>query len=114
MSGSDLRIAQTGELCGELARRLAEAVDSGELDAISNEDLGRVFGAVIRMFASQAGEPPQPVSGNSGISATDGVIACTAILEAVGVEVFELSAWQALTDVGSLRRGRHGTVGFSR
>lgn len=98
----------TKELTGELVRRIDLALESTELEEVGDAEFGELFAAMVRLLAAkaQAGHIPVTSSGNSTFTSTDGVIACTAILETAGVEVFELSAWQALSNVGS-RRARY-------
>jgi hypothetical protein len=99
----------TEDLVSEILRRCDSAVETFALDEVSDDHVGLLFSATVRLIAAkaQAGAVPQLTAGNHTISATDGLIACTAILETIGVEVFELSAWQALTNVGSQRRSAH-------
>jgi hypothetical protein len=98
-------LSPTTMLVAEIKDRVEAALESGELDSFSDDDCGQLLTSMIRLLAAkaQAGETPSLAVGNHTFSATDGVIACTAILETVGVEVFELSAWQALGNVGSRR-----------
>jgi hypothetical protein len=93
-------------LVTQIIDRVDAALEDGDLDKISDEHCGQLLTSMIRLLAAkaQAGETPSLSLGNRTFSATDGVIACTAILETVGVEVFELSAWQALGNVGSRRK----------
>jgi hypothetical protein len=81
------------------------AIERQALSSINDQDLSRALVAAIRLFAAKAqeGQTPELVSGNHVISATDGAIFATAILEAVGIEVFELAAWQACSNIGSNR-----------
>jgi hypothetical protein len=106
LSMSDVADLPLTDIATEVAARFEKCVESGELDGISDEQLGLILGASIRLFAAKALDGRVPPIGHSNhkISATDAVVVCTAALETVGVEVFELSAWQALTDVGSRRR----------
>jgi hypothetical protein len=93
----------------QLSSLFADACDrnleAGLTDSIADADLSRALVSAIRLFAAkaQAGETPELVQGNHSLSATDGAIAATAILEAVGIEVFELATWQACSNVGSRR-----------
>jgi len=104
MSASDEK--PIGELLAECAGRCLALVEKYELDTIPSDEFGGLFATLVRVLAekAQSGSVPALTSGNRVITATDGAIACTAILEAAGIELFELSAWQALTDVGSRRR----------
>ena len=106
MSKSDLHVAD------DLAFRLAEicerCIDEGELSALSDAALSGALTALLRLLAARAqNELTIDLSaGNSRLSATDAVIASTAILESASIEVFELAAWQAMTSTGSAKRGR--------
>lgn len=103
MYSSDAASLSTGELAAELARRFAEATDPGAIHTIDDAHLGAVFASSIRLLAAKAqeGEVPVTFAGNNTLSATDAVIACTAILESVELAVFELAAWQAVSNLGS-------------
>ena len=106
MSRSDAAALSTCELASEMSRRFADAADGGHADDVPDGEIGRVFVEAARLLAARAqqGKVPPLVSGNSRLSATDAVIAATAILESVGVEVFELAAWQAVSNIGSSRQ----------
>jgi len=105
MSQSDARTMDFGELAGIFADRCMAALETHDLSAIPDEDLSQALVAAIRVFAAKAqtGETPALAHGNHTVAATDGAIFATAVLEAVGVEVFELAAWQACSNVGSRR-----------
>jgi len=81
------------------------SLETGTVSGIPDEDLSRALVAAIRVFAAkaQAGVTPALTHGNHALAATDGAIFATAVLEAVGIEVFELAAWQACSNVGSRR-----------
>ena len=88
---------------------LCETVtEKHDLAAVKDDDLGNALVAAVRLFAvkAQTGETPKLTHGNHVLSATDGAIFATAVLEAVGIEVFELAAWQACSNVGSSRSGK--------
>jgi hypothetical protein len=107
MSSPDISNLPFEELASEVGRRLSEAVDNGELDRISNAQFAQLFGSAIQFLAAKAhaGDMPPPFGGNKSITPTDAVIACTAILESVNLAVFELAAWQAVSNLGSRRDG---------
>lgn len=96
--------ADFAALASEIAARCAEAVDNDTLDAIPDDALGQVFASMIRLFAAkaQAGPTPRPFARNSGIAPTDVMVACSAMLDATGLNVFELGGWQAMSRVGRL------------
>ena len=89
-------------LASEIAALCADAIEHNRLDDIPDDSLGQVYASVVRLFAakSQAGPAPLPFGRNSGVTSTDVVIGCSAMLDAVGLAVFELGAWQAMSRVG--------------
>ena len=93
-------------LASELAGLMAEAVDERDLDRVPDEPLGQLFGSLVRVFAAkaQAGPTPRPFARNSGIAITDVAIACTALMDTVGLSAFELGAWQSMSGIGKLPR----------
>jgi hypothetical protein len=92
------------DLASDLAAACAEAIEADRLGDIPNDSLGQAFGAIVRLYASKAqiGEAPRPFGRNSGVTATDVAIGCTALLESAGIEVFELGAWQSMSGIGRL------------
>jgi hypothetical protein len=103
MSQSEAR--ETFEaLAGAIAGACAQAIEQDRIDAIPNDSLGQVFAAVVRLYAAKAqmGQAVRPFGRNSGVTVTDVAIGCTALLESVGLEVFELGAWQAMSGIGRL------------
>ena len=91
-------------LAGELAARMAEAVDERALGRVPDEALGQIFASLIRVFAAKAqeGPTPRPFARNSGIAITDVAICCTALMDSVGLSSFELGAWQNMSGLGKL------------
>jgi hypothetical protein len=91
-------------LASEVAAACARAIEQDRVDSIPNDSLGQVFGAVVRLYAAkaQAREAVRPFGRNSGVTVTDVAIACTALLDSVGLEVFELGAWQSMSGIGRL------------
>src|SRR5262245_1393299 len=91
-------------LASEIAAACAEAIERERLDDIPDDSLGQAFGAIVRLYAAKAlhGEAPRPFGRNSGVTVTDVAIGCTALLESVGLEVFELGAWQTMSGIGRL------------
>jgi hypothetical protein len=103
MSASD-RNAAFAALASDIAAACADAIEHERLDDIPDDSLGQAFGAIVRLYAAKAqhGEAPRPFGRNSGVTVTDVAIGCTALLESVGLEVFELGAWQAMSGIGRL------------
>jgi hypothetical protein len=107
MSQSDAgKPARMSELAGELAGLIAEAVDENRLADIPDEALGSVLAAAIRAYGAkcQEGDAPPPFARNMGVTVTDVMIGCTAMLEAVNSLVFELGLWQSWTSLGKRKR----------
>jgi hypothetical protein len=102
MSPSDEVAADFGALASEISARCADAIEANRLDDIPDDSLGQVFASVVRLFAAkaQAGPAPRPFGRNSGVTPTDVVIGASAMLDAAGLAVFELGAWQAMSRVG--------------
>jgi hypothetical protein len=98
--------AQFATLASDIAAACAEAIERDDLDSIPDDSLGQVFGAVIRLYAAKAqvGSHGRPLGRNSGATVTDVAIACTALLDSVKLEVFELGAWQTMSGIGRLNR----------
>jgi hypothetical protein len=106
MSLYDAGLLSFTDLASELSSRLRDALETDVLDRIPNEELGQIFASVIAVFAAkaQAGVDVRPFGRNSGVTATDVAIGCTAMLDAAGLELFELAAWQAMSNVGRISR----------
>jgi hypothetical protein len=106
MSRFDAGSLSFADLASELSSRLHGALEQDALDGVPNEELGQIFASVVAVFAAkaQAGADVRPFGRNSGVTATDVVIGCTAMLDAAGLELFELGAWQAMTSVGRASR----------
>ncbi len=102
MSPSDEAAADFSALASEISARCADAIEANRLDDIPDDSLGQVFASVVRLFAAkaQAGPAPRPFGRNSSVTPTDVVIGASAMLDAAGLAVFELGAWQAMSRVG--------------
>jgi hypothetical protein len=100
MSRSDITVSFS-ELTTELSARCLEAIENDQLHSIPSEHLGRMFATVFRVYAAkvQNGESVMPFGRNDGVTATDVAIGCTAMMDAVGLQLFELGAWQTMTNV---------------
>jgi len=102
MSTSDDRKAKIAELASEIAALFAETIEADRLAEVPDDSLGQLFASVVRLYAAKAqlGNPPRPFARNSGITATDVMIGCTAMLEGVNVPLFDLALWQSWSTVG--------------
>ena len=106
MSTSDDRKAKIAELASDIAALFATIIEEDKLNDVPDDSLGQLFASVVRLYAAKAqvGNPPRPFARNSGITATDVMIGCTAMLEAVNSLVFELGLWQSWTSLGKRKR----------
>ena len=95
------------ELASELAAICAEAFEAEESNALAsipNDSLGQILASIIRVYAAkaQSGPAPYPFSRNSSVTPTDVMIGCTAMLDGLGLNVFELGMWQDMSGIGKL------------
>lgn len=99
---SDDRKAKLAELASDIAAAFAETIEEDRLADVPDNSLGQLFASVVRLYAAKAqiGNPPRPFARNSGITATDVMIGCTAMLEGVNVPLFDLALWQSWSTVG--------------
>jgi hypothetical protein len=70
----------------------------GDGRALSEEDVQALLAAAVRIYADRAEERDAPLPAfppEAGITATQAMVAITAILKAVNVQLFELGMWQA-------------------
>ena len=105
MSTSDDRKAKIAELASDIAALFATIIEEDKLTDVPDDSLGQLFASVVRLYAAKAqvGNPPRPFARNSGITATDVMIGCTAMLEGVNVPLFDLGLWQSWSTVGKRR-----------
>jgi hypothetical protein len=78
------------------ARDLIAALGDGR--ALGDGDVQALLAAAVRIYAERAeggDEPFAAFPADADITATHAMLAVTAILKAVNVQVFELGMWQA-------------------
>ncbi len=82
--------------CGETFVRAAErALADGNLDAIPQDEIARVMTAAVRLYAAKvdadaaAAPPVEP----DKLTPTDVVVTVSAIIKAVGLNLWDLSMW---------------------
>lgn len=97
--------AQFNRSADELIGAVNEMVDSGRSVDVDAERLGQLFAAVVRVYADkvQSGEDVRPYGRNANLVITDVAIACTALMSAVQLEVFELGGWQMMSGLGRVK-----------
>jgi hypothetical protein len=102
------------DLTSDLSARCLEAIEQNRLEDIPADALGQAFASVLQAYAAkaQAGESVLPFGRNSGVTATDVAIGCTAMLEAVNLALFELGAWQNMSSVGRIKYDESATERF--
>ncbi|WP_295849583.1 hypothetical protein [Tardiphaga sp.] len=102
MSSFDIGSVSFDDLASEVFSRCVNAIEQSRLQDVPDEALGQMYGGILRIFAekAQAGCMPKPFGRNSGVTATDVVIGCSAMLNSANLAVFELAAWQAVSRLG--------------
>jgi hypothetical protein len=82
--------------CGEAFVAAAErALASGDLDLVANAELERVLTAAVRLYAAKVdgGDTSiSPVTADK-LTPTDVVVSVTAMVRAVGLNLWDLSMW---------------------
>jgi len=102
MAGPDERRAAIAAMSAEVVALFNQILKDESLDDVPDEALGQLFASVLRIYAAkvESGELPRAFARDSGITATDVMIGCTAILQAVDVKIFDFGHWQAMTTIG--------------
>jgi hypothetical protein len=92
-------MAETGTLStldsGAFVAAAERALASGDLAKVSDEELARVMTAAVRLYAAKAdvdGDTPVPVEPEK-LTPTDVVVTVTALIRAVGLNLWDLSMW---------------------
>jgi hypothetical protein len=70
----------------------------GDGSALDDSGVQTLLAAAVRIYAERAEARDEPLPAfppDAGITATHAMLAVTAILKAVNVQVFELGMWQA-------------------
>lgn len=73
-------------------------VDPAAIAASSDAELQGLLAAAIKSYAAraEASDDPLPaLAPESGVTATEAMLAVSAILKAVNIQVFELGMWQS-------------------
>ena len=78
----------------------AEPIATGHCDVagLQDSDLQSLLAAVVREYAARAETRDDPLPAlppESGVTATEAMLAVSAILKAVNIQVFELGMWQS-------------------
>jgi hypothetical protein len=102
MAGPDDRRAALAAMSAEVVALFDQILKDEALGDVPDEALGQLFASVLRIYAAkvESGELPRAFARDSGITATDVMIGCTAILQAADIKIFDLGHWQAMTTIG--------------
>lgn len=102
MSGSEDRQRQVATLVSEIDTLLDAALKEERLDDVPDDSLGQLFATVVRLYAAkiESGDLTRCFPSGSGVTATDALIGCTAILQAADISLFALNHWQSMTTIG--------------
>jgi hypothetical protein len=77
---------------------MSAPVDPEAIGAISDAELQGLLAAAIKSYAARAeisDDPLPALAPESGVTATEAMLAVSAILKAVNIQVFELGMWQS-------------------
>jgi hypothetical protein len=77
---------------------MSAPIEPAAIGALSDAELQGLFAAAIKSYAARAelSDEPLPVlAADSGVTATEAMLAVSAIMKAVNVQVFELGMWQS-------------------
>jgi hypothetical protein len=81
----------------KLATSLLEAGEVGSFDGVSDAALQEILAAAVHEYGSRIedGSEFKPFPARRHVTATDVMVISTAMLKAVGLQLFELGMWQA-------------------
>jgi hypothetical protein len=72
------------------------ALECGDLDAITYDEIERVMTAAVRLYAAKSerldGFPPPPITAQR-VTATDVVVTVSEMVKSAGLNLFDLSMW---------------------
>ena len=85
---------ETRALGSEFVTAAEHALQSGQLDRVSDAELERVMTAAVRLYAAkaEADEPPAVVTAEQ-VTPTDIVVTVSALIRAVGLNLWDVSMW---------------------
>jgi hypothetical protein len=85
---------RAGTLGSDFVTAADRALQSGQLDGVSDAELERVMTAAVRLYAAKAeGDTPPPVVAPEQVTPTDVVVTVSALIRAVGLNLWDLSMW---------------------
>ena len=85
---------ETRALGSEFVTAAEHALQSGQLDRVSDAELERVMTAAVRLYAAKAeGDNPPAVVAPELVTPTDIVVTVSALIRAVGLNLWDVSMW---------------------
>jgi hypothetical protein len=102
MPNSDDRQRKVADLVNQVDNLMAEALKEDRLADVPDDSLGQLFASVLRLYAAkiESGNLIRTFPSGSGVTATDALASCTAILQAADISIFDLNHWQSMTTIG--------------
>jgi len=102
MSKPEERRAAIEQMTKEVGELFDQILKEESLGDVPDEALGQLFASVLRLYAAKVeqGNLARAFARGSGITATDVMIGCTAILQAADLKIFDLGHWQSMTTIG--------------
>ena len=96
------RAAEVQALAKEVVEIFDAILKEDRLGDVPDDALGQLFASVLRLYAAkiEEGSRARAFTTNSGITATDVMIGCTAILQAAKIPLFYFGHWQSMTTIG--------------
>ena len=97
---SAARAAGAADSMASAVTAVTGALSADRLDSMPQDAVQRLMAAVVRAYSAkvQAGEAFLPYDERTGrVSPTDVMIACSGLLKAADLQVFELGMWQSYT-----------------
>jgi hypothetical protein len=84
----------------KLTAALEAKLLAGETDALTPQAMQALMMVLCKIYAGQveADSAPPILQSRHAVAATDVMLVCGALLEAVGLQVFELGMWQSWSD----------------
>jgi len=102
MSKPEERRAAIEQMSAEVVALFNQILKEESLGDVPDDALGQLFASVLRIYAAKVedGNLARAFARDSGITATDVMIGCTAILQAADLKIFDLGHWQSMTTIG--------------
>ena len=102
MPSSEDRQRKVATLIDEVDGLMDEALKAERLEDVPDDSLGQLFASVLRLYAAkiESGDLMRCFPSGSGVTATDALTCCTAILQAADISIFNLNHWQSMTTIG--------------